>query len=128
VVESRWANLGVAPCHPGGFWALTLKDAKGGVASAHVDESFDFRELGVGPPGSASAKELRSRFAVARGHADPVGWHAPPTLPGTYRVFVSVGARDGTPTIALPLAEDDGARRYEVGSIRVTERRAGEIR
>jgi hypothetical protein len=32
-------------------------------------------------------------------------------------MFVSVGRRDGTPTIALPLPPDDGQRRYKVGRI-----------
>jgi len=40
VVETAWANAGVAPCYGGGFWALTLKDSKGGVVSAHVDEGL----------------------------------------------------------------------------------------
>ena len=31
--------------------------------------------------------------------------------------FVPVGQRDGTPTIALPLANDDGQRRYRLGKI-----------
>ena len=50
---------------------------------------------------------------------DPRGAHAPPTKPGTYDVFVSVGQRDGTPLIALPLPDDDGKRRYKLGQIRV---------
>jgi len=32
-------------------------------------------------------------------------------------VFVSVGRRDGTPEIALPLPHDDGQRRYRIGKI-----------
>ncbi len=50
---------------------------------------------------------------------DPAGTHTPPTRPGTYEVFVSVGQRDGTPVIALPLANHDGHRRYKVGQIRL---------
>ena len=37
--------------------------------------------------------------------------------PGVYDVYVSAGLRDGTPTIALPLDNDDGQRRYRLGSI-----------
>jgi hypothetical protein len=39
--------------------------------------------------------------------------------PGTYDVFVSVGARTGTPRIALPLPDSDGHRRYRLGKITV---------
>jgi hypothetical protein len=43
--------------------------------------------------------------------------HAPNTQPGTYALYVSVGTRDGTPVIALPLENDDGHRRYKLGTI-----------
>jgi len=43
----------------------------------------------------------------------------PPIKAGTYDVFVSVGQRDGTPRIALPLPFPDGQRRYKVGQIRL---------
>jgi hypothetical protein len=49
-----------------------------------------------------------------------VGLFAPTTRPGTYDVFISVGTRDGTPTIALPLEDDDGQRRYRIGRIELT--------
>ncbi len=116
-VETAWANAGVTPCYPGGFWSFTLRDAKGGLASAQVDEGFDFRELKVGTPGAAPARRLTSKFTVALPHRDPRGTHTPPTQPGVYDVFISVGMRDGTPVIALPLANDDGQRRYKVGQI-----------
>ncbi|MBI4873013.1 MAG: DUF4832 domain-containing protein [Acidobacteria bacterium] len=45
-----WRNAGVAPCLPGGYPALTLKDSKGGIAGVFVDEEFDARSLPVGPP------------------------------------------------------------------------------
>jgi hypothetical protein len=32
-------------------------------------------------------------------------------------LYISVGQRDATPTIALPLKDDDGQRRYFLGSI-----------
>ncbi|MDI1248479.1 MAG: DUF4832 domain-containing protein [Lacunisphaera sp.] len=116
-VATTWANAGVAPCYPGGFWSLTLRDANGGLASAQVDEGFDFRTLPVGPPGAAPEQKLSSRFTVAFPHVDPLGTHTPPTKPGVYDVFVSVGMRDGTPVIALPLSGHDGHRRYKVGQI-----------
>jgi hypothetical protein len=116
-VETTWANAGVAPCYPGGFWSFTLRDANGGLVSAQVDEGFDFRSLPVGPPGLAPAQKLTSRFTIALSLVDPAGTHTPPTKPGIYEVFVSLGARDGTPMIALPLANHDGHRRYKVGQI-----------
>lgn len=108
-VAWKWVNKGVAPCYPGGFPCLTLKDAEGGIVSVLTDESFDLRTLGVGPPGAAPAATHSSEFAI--------GLVAPVTKPGTYDVFVSVGTRDGTPRIALPLAGDDGQRRYKLGKL-----------
>jgi hypothetical protein len=51
------------------------------------------------------------------------GQIAPVTRPGTNDVFISVGLRDGTPRIALPLSGDDGQRRYRLGEIRLLEER-----
>lgn len=115
VVETAWANAGVAPCYRGGFYALTLKDAKGGIVAVLTDESFDLKELGVASPGAAEVRRLQSRFVVAMRH----GQHAPPVKPGAYDAFVSVGQRDGTPVIALPLPGGDGQRRYKVGQLMI---------
>jgi hypothetical protein len=118
-VATTWANSGVAPCYGGGFFALTLKDEKGGIVSVHSDESFDVRSLAVGPPGQVPEKKLSSKCIIAFRHVDPRGTFAPPTKPGTYDVFVSVGQRDGQPRLALPLPGDDGQRRYKIGQLRV---------
>jgi Domain of unknown function (DUF4832)/Beta-galactosidase len=117
VVKTTWANAGVAPCYGGGFWAFTLKDEKGGIVSVHVDEDYDFRNLEIGPPDQAPVKKLQSRFTVAFRHVSPAGVHVPPVKSGDYDVFVSVGWRDGTPQVALPLPFPDGQRRYRVGRI-----------
>jgi hypothetical protein len=108
-VESSWSNAGVAPCLPGGFPSLTLKDEKGGIVAVLADEGFDVRNLRVGPAERAPADARTAEFTVGR--------FAPVTKPGTYDVFVSVGQRDGTPTLALPLPDDDGQRRYKLGRI-----------
>jgi len=108
-VQWNWANKGVAPCYPGGFPALTLKDDKGGIVSVLVDESFNLRDLKVDKPGKALSAKLESEFII--------GLYAPTTKPGIYDVYVSVGTRDGTPIIALPLEGDDGQRRYHIGRI-----------
>ncbi len=68
-------------------------------------------------PGQEGAPPLRtndSRFVV--------GQIAPTTKPGQYAVFLSVGQRDGTPRLALPLAGDDGQRRYRLGQLELREK------
>jgi len=135
---SKWRNGGVAPCYPGGFVALTFKTAKGGIVAVFVDESWNMRSLGVdrtGPdskvvefndggskqngkgllrsialpiPGSAPVKEVRSSFMLSE-----------VVKPGHYEVFISVGERDGTPKLALPLKDGDGYRRYRLGTVEV---------
>ena len=112
-ITSTWANAGVAPCYPGGFIAVTLKNDQGGIVAALCDESFNVRDLSVGPPGEAPTKTVVSTLAVA---LKTYGF-APNTQPGTYALYVSVGMRDGTPVIALPLENDDGHRRYKLGTI-----------
>ena len=107
--EATWANAGVAPCYPGGYMALTLKDEKGGIVSVLADDSFDMRSLQVAAAGKAPVATHQSEFRV--------GVIAPTTKPGVYDVHVSVGKRDGTPVIALPLKDDDGHRRYKLGKI-----------
>jgi hypothetical protein len=108
-VKWTWTNKGVAPCYPGGFPCLTLKDAEGGIVSLLTDESMDMRSLKVGPPGEAPAATRVSAFTI--------GGIAPTTEPGSYDLFISVGTRDGTPRIALPLTGDDGQRRYRLGTV-----------
>ena len=110
-VESTWANAGVAPCYPGGFAAITLKDPKGGIVAVLVDEGLNLRDLEVGPPDKAPLRQRRCELTA--------GLVAPVTQPGEYDLFISVGQRDGTPRIALPLPGDDGQRRYRLGSIKL---------
>jgi len=113
-LSSVWANAGVAPCYPGGFVTLTLKDDKNGLVAVLSDEKFDVREL---VPGAAGAVPLRTNECQI-----VIGQVAPVTKPGTYTVWVSVGQRDGTPRIALPLADDDGQHRYRLGAITLREK------
>jgi hypothetical protein len=104
----RWRNAGVAPCLPGGFPCVTLKDRKGGIVATYVDEAFDMRSLPVAAPGEAPETERSLTVSLpyfAQG--------------GTYDVYVSVGSRTGTPQIALPLPEGDGHRRYRLGTMQV---------
>ena len=93
------------------------EDEKGGIISTHVDEAFDLKNLKVAPLGEAAVEKRPAHFTVALRHVGPSGSHVPPVKPGTYGVFVSVGQRDGTPRIALPLPEPDALGRYKVGRI-----------
>ena len=111
-VHAVWADAGVAPCYPGGFETVTLKDGAGGIVAVLVDDTVDMRELRPGPPGSPPLRVIDSAFTA--------GLVAPVTGPGPCGVFVSVGRRDGTPRIALPLAGDDGQHRYWLGTIVLT--------
>lgn len=108
-VRWNWRNAGVAPCYRGGFPALTFKDEKNGIVSVLVEDAFDVKTLPVGEPEKAEVKTIDGEFRI--------GLIAPVTKPGMYDVYVSVGRRDGTPEIALPLDGDDGQKRYKVGRI-----------
>jgi hypothetical protein len=138
-VEWTWANTGVAPCYPGGFPALTLKDRKGGIVSLLVDDEFDVKTLKTDSPGLAPEAKHVSTFHAgfltperffneftlkmeqrpgSEFYAGPV---TPATSPGTYDLYVSVGLKDGTPVIALPLKGDDGRHRYKIGTLTLKE-------
>ena len=120
--RTTWANAGVAPCLPGGTWAVTLKDDKGGIVSVLTAQQFDASTLAPGPSGEAKAVESNATFVVARAYPDPQGTFLPATKPGIYDVYISVGRSDGTPVIALPLEAEDGHRRYRLGQIEVGPR------
>ncbi|MGD0088904.1 MAG: DUF4832 domain-containing protein [Planctomycetota bacterium] len=106
--RASWRNAGVAPCLPGGFPAVTFKDAKGGIAGVFVDEAFDVRALPTAPAEKAEARAQETSFAL------PFNLAA-----GKYSVFVSVGTQTGSPRIALPLEGHDGQRRYAIGAVEV---------
>ncbi len=119
VVRTQWVNAGVAPCYPGGFVAITLKDAEGGIVAVQVDESFDVRQLPVDAPAKAPVHALTSTFAIAQCYRDGSRTYGRDFAPGKYDLFLSIGQRDGTPRIALPLGADDGQRRYRLGTVEV---------
>lgn len=116
--QTAWRNAGVAPCYPGGHPALTLKDAKGGIASVFVDEALDLKTLRVAEPGQAPTETHKADFALPLASEE----RARLLKPGTYDVFVSVGTATGTPKLALPLADDDGHHRYRLGKLIVRAR------
>ena len=125
---SRWRNVGVAPCYPGGHVALTLTTPAGGTVATWVDQGFNVRDLPVDELGDeevtyqTGSQGPRSVRIPRRGSAKPVdrtlACPLPATLPaGRYFVCVSVGGTGGHPTLALPLAGDEGHKRYRLGQI-----------
>ncbi|MCA9425947.1 MAG: DUF4832 domain-containing protein [Candidatus Omnitrophica bacterium] len=107
-VAMEWSNAGVAPCYPGGHPTLTLKDDQGGIVAVFVDSNSQVRDLEVGPPNGSPSTESNWTVRFAQN-----------LKPGDYRLFVSVGALDGTPQIALPYENADGHRRYELGRVHI---------
>lgn len=112
---TTWCNAGVAPCYPGGHPALTLKDAKGGIAAVFVDEGLNMRDLAVAEPNEAPARDHKATFTLPLASDE----RARLVKPGEYDVYVSVGVPTGTPKIALPLPDDDGHRRYRLGKFTI---------
>ncbi|MDO4573622.1 MAG: DUF4832 domain-containing protein [Planctomycetia bacterium] len=110
-VRTVWSNAGVAPCYPGGFFTLSFKDAQGGLVAVLSDETLDMKTLPVGPPNAIPTREHTSEFVA--------GLVAPTTRPGVYDVYVSVGRRDGTPTLELPYPNSDGQKRYRIGTVEI---------
>lgn len=139
-IRATWSNVGVAPCYPGGFMTFTLKDSGGNIVWSVTDESFDVKTLPTGPIGQA--KEITHSGKATVGIDEPIptinegviqrmkeakvypdfGGRVPTILPGEYELYLSIGQRDSTPVIALPLKEHDGHRRYKLGKIKVTEK------
>jgi len=123
VVGYGWRNTGVAPCLPGGHPTLTFKDAQGGIAGVFVDQDFNLRELPVASPDKAKTIwRIETKTGFSQENKPLVTYTLPPAhilKPGTYDVYVSVGTPAGNPIIALPLPDDDGHRRYRLGSIKV---------
>ena len=144
--EFSWANVGVAPCYNGGFAAITLKDEKGGIVAVLVDDGLDMKTLPVAPKGQektiTSKKQFRVGFlnpkeffneqTLAMEKREGAEFYGAPVVPatkaGVYDVYLSVGMRDGTPQIALPIdLPTDGKRRYKIGTIKVKEPKVGGV-
>ena len=121
VIESEWSNAGVAPCYKGGYPCFTLKDARGGIVSVMVDNSFDVAKLSVAEPGQAPTQALKTQCIVAPRFEVKGKLFSRACAPGTYDLFVSIGRADGTPLYRLPYGADDGHRRYKIGQITLVE-------
>ena len=120
-INTEWSNGGVAPCYPGGYGCFTLKDEKGGIVSVLVDESLNMRNLKVSSAGSPVVQSSSFMFRIAPRYADKAGVFFRACHPGTYKLYVSVGSKNGTPIFELPYEGDDGHRRYYIGDMIITE-------
>ncbi len=109
VVNWKWRNAGVAPCHMPTYPAVTLKDKKGGIVAVFVDENVRLDSLLPGKEGKGVV------LSASRTFAPPPHFNQA----GQYDVYVSAGDRLGKPLIALPLDQDDGHRRYRMGTCRL---------
>ena len=133
-IAAEWVNKGVAPCLPGGFVSWSLVDAEGNVCWSFTDEEFDVRTLAptlekepqpvrilsrgrfgckapIPPWNDAVLADLRQHGRVTETVFDML-------RPGEYTLCVSVGTRQGTPKIALPLAAGM-SRRSPLGKVKV---------
>lgn len=97
-----WRNSGVAPCLPGGYVSITLKDEQNGIVAVWVDDSWNVSSLPVLESATAITRTIHCQLSER-------------LQPGTYTLWLSVGSKNGTPRIALPMTQDDGQRRYALG-------------
>ena len=133
-ISAEWVNKGVAPCHPGGFVTWSLCDADGNVCWSFTDEKFNMRTLEPAWESEPIAKKVVSSGYFGYSYEIPP-WNDYVLLdlrqrgrvletrhdilkPGKYRLCVSIGRRDGTPVIALPL-EGGFGRRYPIGTVEI---------
>ena len=117
IIQSKWANVGVAPCYGGGHPCFTLKDEKGGIVSVLTDTSFNVKQLPVNSPDKVTHHDVTSTFVIAPAYHDHKGVFFRTCKPGVYDLFISVGKQDGTPVYELPYTEEDGYKRYKIGMI-----------
>ena len=134
-IKAEWVNKGVAPFLPGGFVSWSLCDEKGNVCWSFTDERFNLNTLAPtldkGENPVCVVSEGRFGFAASippwndqvladlrnsQGRVMETSFDM--LAPGEYDLCVSVGTRQGTPKIALPIAGANG-RRYPVGKVAV---------
>lgn len=139
-IQTKWANVGVAPCYGGGYLSFTLKDTDGHPVWCFTDDSFNVRDLPVAEPGKAKTvtRDSVGAFGLVLpiptinegvilpmkelGLYPDIGENVPTLKPGTYTLYISVGKPDGTPEIALPIeGKEADSRYYRLGTIRIVE-------
>ena len=112
---TRWRNAGVTACLPGGYPALTIKDAKGGITTVFVNEGINMRDLPAAEPGKSPERDHKATFNLPLASDE----RAQLLKPGEYELYISVGTPTGTPKLALPLPADDRHYRYRLGKLTV---------
>ena len=100
---------------------LSLKDDQGGIVSVMVEAGFNVKSMPPAEAGKAPVSKVISEFIVAKQMDDPKGPFFRSCKPGVYDVYISVGQLDGTPVLELPYHNDDGKKRYKIGTITLTE-------
>ena len=138
-IESTWVNVGVAPLYAGASLTWNLVNGKGTVVWSVVDPAFDFKTLAPKLEDGEKPRKVTTRghfgFTTPvpdNGNDDVLRWARnhpefdPGTTvellkPGVYTLAVSVGRKDGKPTIALPLPGGRD-RLYPLGKVSVEER------
>ena len=134
-IKAEWVNKGVAPFLPGGFASWALCDKKGNVCWCFTDERFNLSSLaptldkgenpvcvvsegrfGFTAPIPPWNDQILADLRNSQGRVQETSFDM--LAPGEYDLCVSVGSRQGTPKIALPLVGGDG-RRYPVGKVTV---------
>lgn len=121
-VSATLANAGVAPCYPGGYPCITLKDDKGGIVSVLVDQKVNVRNFKTGKLNDVPVEKINSTFVIAPAYKDVTRVYFRSAKPGDYDIYFSISALDGTPLLELPYQGNDGHKRYKLGKIRVNER------
>ena len=107
-VNYELLNLGVAPCYGGGHVAISLADRSGHVVGTWADSHIDVKL--ANPNGAQSHAVLKGQLGI------PI---AANLASGSYEVLISVGDRNGRPSIELPLGNGDGKQRYLLGTIKI---------
>lgn len=106
-------NAGVAPNYQGGYVTLTLKDQQENIVSKTTETGFNTKDLYV-----SDQQVGKTGYEPNEVTNLTLSYKAPAT-PGTYNLYVSVGLSDGTPVYELPYHNNDGEKRYAIGSLTV---------
>lgn len=110
-------NDGVAPCYPGGYVCITLKDFTDAIVGVFVFDRFCVRNLKPAGKDALAYQELTANFVVKW---KINGLAAPTRIPrGLGAAFLSIGQSDGTPVFQLPLDGNDGNNRYRIMDVRI---------
>ena len=133
-IVSEWSNVGVASCYRGATLCWTLLNDNGTVVWTSADEAANARDLP--PKADGEDRPVRFESVCHFGLVDSIpvindgvlvcakkelpgrfdDLKVPTLKPGSYTLAVSFGTPQGTPEIALPLA-DGRNRRYPIGLI-----------